>query len=352
MREVIKALQASVAQGRPAALATVVSTWGSAPRPPGSKMLVAEDGSMVGSVSAGCVEGAVVMREQRPRLLTYGVADDTAWQVGLACGGEIRVFVEPVSSLEASAAEGEPRLLDVIGRAIEEDRTVVRAVVVSGPAPTLGRSLVTDSQGRAASTLQEDLMTALSSAAEPLLTGGLSQSRSFPAAQGEAEVFFDVISPPPSLVIVGAVHIGESLCRQAKLLGYRVIVVDPRRGFNTEARFAEADERRIAWPQEAFKDIGLTSGTAVAVLSHDPKIDDRGVMAALRSPAFYVGALGSSRTTRLRQERLLAEGMGKDELARLHAPIGLDLKGRAPEEIALSILAEIVAVRSGSALAP
>ena len=144
MREVIKALQASVAQGRPAALATVVSTWGSAPRPPGSKMLVAEDGSMVGSVSAGCVEGAVVeealgvMRDQRPRLLTYGVADDTAWQVGLACGGEIRVFVEPVSSLRPRQAEGEPRSLDVIGQAIEANRTVVRGVVVAGPETLAG----------------------------------------------------------------------------------------------------------------------------------------------------------------------------------------------------------------------
>ena len=150
MREVIKALQASVAQGRPAALATVVSTWGSAPRPPGSKMLVAEDGSMVGSVSAGCVEGAVVeealgvMRDQRPRLLTYGVADDTAWQVGLACGGEIRVFVEPVSDLQASAGPDDPSLLDVIGQAIEANQTVVRGVVVAGPETLVGRSLVMD----------------------------------------------------------------------------------------------------------------------------------------------------------------------------------------------------------------
>jgi xanthine dehydrogenase accessory factor len=168
--------------------------------------------------------------------------------------------------------------------------------------------------------------------------------------QGSAEVFFDVDRPSTDLVIVGAVHIGLALCRLAKQAGYRVIVIDPRRGFITPERFPEADERLLTWPDEALRGLGVTDATAIAVLSHDPKIDDPALIQALSGPAFYVGALGSQRTIRLRRERLLEAGLSPTDLDRLYAPIGLDLGGRSPEEIALSILAQIVAVRSGSHL--
>ena len=352
MRDVLLDLQAWLAQGRSVALATVVSTWGSAPRPPGSKMLIDQHGAMIGSVSAGCVEGAVaeqaldVLRSGTPRLLQYGVADDTAWQVGLACGGEIRVWVEPASRLvsqEGAFARWE--------QAIAERRSAVRTVVVGGPPELLGNSRLMDSLGADGLLASGEQAGRIDADARALLGSGGPEIRSYPWPEGKVEVFFDVDRPAPVLVIVGAVHIGLALCRLAKGAGYRVVVIDPRRGFNTEERFPHADERLLAWPDEALRGLGVTDAVAIAVLSHDPKIDDPAVREALRSPAFYVGALGSRRTTRLRRERLIAAGMPEHELDRLHAPIGLDLGGRSPEEIALSILAQIVAVRSGSSLA-
>ncbi|MCJ7512328.1 MAG: XdhC family protein [Anaerolineales bacterium] len=351
MRDVLSDLQAWLAQGKAVALATVVSTWGSAPRPAGSKMLIDQDGAMVGSVSAGCVEGAVVeealgvLRTGRPRLLRYGVADDTAWQLGLACGGEIRVLVEPVSGLLA-----QPGAFERWAAAIAERRSAVRAVVVGGPEAMIGSSRLVDGTGADGSTPPSQLTAAMEADGRELLASGSPEVRIYPQPEAEVEVFFDVDRPPPLLVIVGAVHIGVALCRLAKAAGYRVVVIDPRRGFNTAERLPEADDRLILWPDEALDSLGVTDGTAVAILSHDPKIDDPAVIAALRSPAFYVGALGSKRTNRLRHERLLEAGLTEEELGRLYAPIGLDIGGRAPEEIALSILAQIVGVRSGSEL--
>jgi xanthine dehydrogenase accessory factor len=351
MRDVFPELMSWLAQGRQVVLATVVSTWGSAPRPPGSKMLIDRHGAMVGSVSAGCVEGAVVeeaqgvLRDGTPRLLEFGVADDTAWQVGLTCGGEIRVWVEPISALLEA-----PGAFERWQQAIAERRSAVRAVIVEGPAGLRGASRVIDRLGSDGTPLPSDLAAQFEAEARLLLAGGGAQVSAQAAPQGATEVFFDVDRPRPELVIVGAVHIGLALCRLAKQAGYRVIVIDPRRGFNTAERFPDADERLLTWPDEALRGLGVTDGMAIAVLSHDPKIDDPAVMQALRSPAFYVGALGSQRTTRLRRERLLEAGMSEAELDRLYAPIGLDLGGRSPEEIALSILAQIVAVRSGSRL--
>jgi len=351
MRDVLSDLRAWLAEGRQVALATVVSTWGSAPRPAGSKMLIDQDGAMVGSVSAGCVEGAVVeeargvLREGTPRLLKYGVADDTAWQVGLACGGEIRVWVEPISALLEA-----PGAFERWQQAIAERRSAVRAVIVDAPPGLRGTSRVIDGLGSDGSPLPNDLAAQFEAEARRLLAGGGAQVSTQSAPQGAAEVFFDVDRPSPDLVIVGAVHIGLALCRLAKQAGYRVVVIDPRRGFNTPERFPDVDQRLLAWPDEALRELGVTDGTAIAVLSHDPKLDDPAVMQALRSPAFYVGALGSQRTTRLRRDRLIEAGMSQAELDRLYAPIGLDLGGRSPEEIALSILAQIVAVRSGSKL--
>jgi xanthine dehydrogenase accessory factor len=351
VRDVLPDLKDWLAQGKAVALATVVSTWGSAPRPAGSKMLVDLDGAMIGSVSAGCVEGAVVeealgvLQTGRPRLLKYGVADDTAWQVGLACGGEIRVLVEPISGLLA-----EPGTFDRWAAAIAERRSAVRAVVVSGPGTGVGMALLVDSTGSEGSARWGTLSDGVEAAARLLLASGAAQVRTYPTPEGEVEVFFDVDRPPRVLAIVGAVHIGVALCGLAKLAGFRVVVIDPRRGFNTAERFPQADERMVMWPDEALRALGVTDGTAVAVLSHDPKIDDPAVTAALRSPAFYVGALGSQRTNRLRHERMIEAGMTEEALARLHAPIGLDIGGRAPEEIAISILAEIIAARSGERL--
>jgi xanthine dehydrogenase accessory factor len=339
LRELLTEIRRWFAEGRSVALATVVHTWGSAPRAVGSKMAVSDAGAMTGSVSGGCVEGAIVeeslaiLREGRPRLLRYGVSDETAWSVGLACGGTIEVFVEPL-----------PRdLFDRLAEYLEREEPVVRAVVVRGAEPVVGGMSLARSgralEGSMDPSLQNQMIVDLRRVEET----GLPTS----AKNGEVEVFFDPLLPPPTLVMVGAVHVAIALTRMAKVLGLRVIIVDPRRAFATEERFPEADRLVKEWPDAALRAIGLTPTTAVAVLSHDPKLDDPALLAALTSRAFYVGALGSARTNAARMRRLREAGLTEAQLARLHAPIGLDIQAGTPEEIAVSILAEIIAARRG-----
>jgi xanthine dehydrogenase accessory factor len=355
MREVLQDIERWLADGKAVALATVVSTWGSAPRAPGSKMAVSAASEMAGSVSAGCVEANVVeaaldvLRRGDPRKLEYGVSDETAWEVGLACGGRIEVFVEPLSGLLASPAGGGASALERIRRAVESQQVVVRAIVVEGPEDALGRSFVATADGDTPGSMPGDLASRIREDARTLLGAGNSECRSYPIEGREHVVFFDVMLPTPRLVIVGGVHIAVELTRLAKRMGYEVTIVDPRKAFATAERFPEADRLLHEWPDAALRAIGLTSGTAVAVLSHDPKIDDPALLVALRSPAFYVGGLGSLRTQELRRQRLAEAGLSAGEMARLHGPIGLDLGARSPVEIALSILAEIVAVRAGRA---
>jgi xanthine dehydrogenase accessory factor len=347
LREIIDDIRRWITEGRPVALATVISTWGSAPRSPGSKMAVTADGEMSGSVSAGCVEGAVVdeamavLQDGTPRKLRYGVADDSAWSVGLACGGDIEIYVEALPDPD------EPDILLELARALDAQEPVVRATVIGGQEQLMGRSMLIFDDGRRTGSLQGELDEQVAGRARQAREGGVSG----PETIGQVQVFFDVLLPSSTLLMVGGVHIAVDLAALARALGYRVVIVDPRRSFASPERFPDADQILTLWPDKALDQFDLTAGTAVAVLSHDPKIDDPAIIRALRSPAFYVGALGSKRTNRLRQERLLQAGLSETELARLRAPIGLALNGRSPEEIALSIMAEIVAVRSGSPLA-
>lgn len=353
MRDVLPDIDRWLAEGKQVALATVVSTWGSAPRPAGSKMAISSQGEMSGSASAGCVEGAVVeealasLRDGRPRRLHYGVADDSAWTVGLACGGDIRLYVEPLAPLLLGASP----IFAFWRDAVAADQPIVRACVIDETSEWGGKSLLVDSEGRSAGELPGAIEPGVRLDALALVRGGASALKSYLAGEAPVEVFLDVTLPPPTLIIVGAVHIAIELARLAKILGFRVVVVDPRRGFNTRERFPMADELKSTWPDEALREVGVTMSTAVAMLAHDPKIDDPAAITALRSPAFYVGALGSKRTNRLREERLREAGITPLELERLRAPIGLDLGGRSPEEIALSVLAEIVAARAGAPLA-
>ncbi len=337
MRDVLPELDAWRAEGRPFALATVVQTWGSAPRTAGSRMLVAADGKIAGSVSGGCVEAAVIeaagetLRTGAPRLLSFGVADETAWAVGLACGGTIEVFVEvpPAEVVDAARA------------ALGKDLSTALPTVVKGPASLLGTRLVLSDGGATAGSAPDEVRAA----ARAALEGG----RRGRQTAGELELFVDLVRPSPTLVVVGGVHISIALVRLARALGYRPIVVDPRPTFADPARFPDADRVVSSWPDEALGQIGLTPGTAVAVLTHDPKLDDPALRAALPSSAFYVGALGSKATQEKRRRRLLEAGLTEAQVGRLHAPIGLDLGGRSPEEIALSVMAQIVAVRNKSA---
>ena len=304
--------------GRGAALATVVETWGSAPRPTGAQLAVGGDAGMVGSVSGGCVEGAVVaealesLRDGAPRLLDFGVSDDEAFAVGLACGGRIRVLVEPVGAGQGIGTD----LLERLVEARASRRPVVYAVrpdawerrLVAGPGDPLwdaaSAALVADRSGFA------------------------------------GDWFLGVNNPPLRLVVVGAVHIAQALVPMARLAGYDVTVIDPREAFASPARFPEV---RLLhdWPDAALEAVGLDTRTAVVTLTHDPKLDDPAIAAALAAPVFYLGCLGSPRTHARRLERLRAAGLAEPALARIHAPIGADIGASSPAEIAVAILAQV-----------
>jgi xanthine dehydrogenase accessory factor len=335
MKEIIVDVDSWLAQGETAiAQATVLSTWGSAPRKAGAKMAFTAGGAAIsGSVSGGCVEGAVieaggeVLSDGRPRLLHFGVADETAWGVGLACGGAIEVFVEWLDVPTYSMAREW-----VIGR-------VPGAVVtvIDGPEELFGRKLALGPGGATAGSLGAELVE---SAATLAREARRSTRRQLSA---EIELFIDVLRPSPTLVIVGGAHIAIALAQLAGIIGYRTELIDPRRAFGSAARFPHVDSLVQAWPDKAFAGAPPGPDTAVVTLSHDPKIDDSALAAALRGDAFYVGALGSRQTNARRRERLAALGFTEAQLARLHAPIGLDIGADNPEEIALAIIAEIVA---------
>jgi xanthine dehydrogenase accessory factor len=338
MREVLDDLDRWRAAGLKTAVATVVETWGSAPRTAGAKMAVSGAGGISGSVSGGCVEAAVVeaalevLEAGQPRRLHFGVADETAWAVGLACGGRIDVFVEPW---------GTP-VDEAMGEAVRGERTAAAVTLVGGPPESVGRKLLVDSRGRAHGSLGE-----WDAAARGAAEAALASGRSVRVTLAGAEAFVDVLLPPLRLVAVGGVHIAVALVRLARALGYRTVVVDPRPAFGNRERFPDADEVVSAWPDQALDGLALDASTAVAVLTHDPKLDDPALRAALPSPAFYVGALGSKATQARRRARLAEAGLDEAALERLHAPIGLELGGRRPEEIALAVMAQIVSVRNG-----
>jgi len=349
MREILTDIECWRRVGEKIAVATVVQTWGSAPRRIGARMALTASGKIAGSVSGGCVEGAVVeagedvLKTGRAQLLHFGVTDEAAWGVGLACGGTIEVFVQ---RLDEDSYEA-------LRQAVSEERPVAAAVVVRGPAGLVGREIVVPEQGQVAGTLGADLDRQALRAARQGLAEGSSRRLTIGREPGEGreaaepvELFIDVLLPPPKLVIVGAVHIAVSLVSLARTVGFRTIVVDPRRSFGNRERFPHADQLIQAWPDEALEQIGLTRSTAVAALTHDPKLDDPALRVALQSPAFYVGALGSRKTQEKRRQRLLADGLTEEQLARLHGPIGLDIGAQRPEEIALSIMAQIVAARN------
>ena len=332
--DVLACLGRWLGAGTPCVLATVVSTFGSSPRPVGSLLAVSGDGEFAGSVSGGCVEGSVIAAArqllaapQRSRLLDYGVSDDRAWSVGLSCGGEIRVL------LEIADRERMGPLVD----AVAARRPVVRVVDLES-----GESAVHEAGGD-----PHALQAAFGAEAVEAADDSLARDRSLSLEAAGRRVLVQSMAPRRRLVIVGAVHIAQHLAPLAAATGYRVTVIDPRTAFATTRRFPGiALDRR--WPAAALADIGLDRHTALVTLCHDAKLDDPALAAALDSEAFYVGALGSRRTQAARAERLQALGYGEEALARIHGPVGLDLGGREPAEIALAVMAEIVQVRHRS----
>jgi xanthine dehydrogenase accessory factor len=317
VREVLAQLEGWLAKGERAALATVIDTRRSAPRPLGSRLAVSESGQLFGSVSGGCVESDVAVQAREviadglPRILPYGIADEDARAVGLPCGGEIDVFVAPVSDTE---------LIRRLRRSVEEGARGRLTTIVEG-------------EGAGAMTLELD---GVAEADRPALV-----------QEDGRRLFIEPLAPPPLLLVIGAVDLAESLCALAAELGWRSVVADPRRALLTAERLPSAGSLIAGWPEDALARAGTDDQTAVVVLAHDEKIDIPALSWALRSEAFYVGALGSRRTQAQRRERLTEEGLSADELARLSGPAGLDLGGETVEETALSILAEIVAVRRG-----
>ena len=300
--------------GRGAALATVVETWGSAPRRVGSQLVISGRGEIEGSVSGGCVEGAVVtealeaLAQGKSRLLEYGVSDGDAFAVGLACGGTIRVLVEPVGA--------------ELTKALLADLTAARAA-------------------RRATAYVANLATGTRHLTATDYPDRFRMDRS--GFEDDGQTFVAIHNPPLRMIIVGAVHIAQALVPMARIVGYDPVIVDPRDAFGSQARFP-GETILNDWPDDAIATLGLDARTALVLLTHDPKLDDPAITAAITSDVFYIGALGSKRTHASRVERLTAQGIDAGRIARIHGPVGLDIGAAGPAEIALSILAECTQV--------
>jgi xanthine dehydrogenase accessory factor len=337
MKELLPDIERWREAGKKVAIATVVQAYGSAPRRPGAKMAIAEDGEFVGSVSGGCVENDVVeharqvIEEDHPRLVPYGISDEMAFNVGLACGGQIEVFIQP------------------FGKAFPTEKPVAFAYVVDGPEQGSGLLAWEFGKHRGSVGQGDDFDERVARDAISLLMDGRSgQLRYEDAPEGPTRLFVDTYPAQPTIVIFGGVHTGVALAQQAKTVGgFRIVVVDARGAWATPERFPDVDEIHVMHADDYLKGHPLSHNSFVAVLSHDPKLDDPALFGALQSDARFVGAIGSPKTQRERRERLKTAGLTDEQLARLYGPVGLDIGAQSPEEIGLSILAQIVAAKNG-----
>jgi len=353
MRDILSKITKWWEAGDTIGLATVVRTFRSAPRDPGAALAVSPDGEVIGSVSGGCVEGAVyelsldVYATGDPVLQTYGVSDDDAFAVGLTCGGILDVFVEPIDAARFPE-------LGEIAAAVERGEPVAVATVIAGPARIGARRVIwTAGEAGASGTLGsgERLDAAVDDDARGMLAQGLTGIRRY-GAHGERRgdelsVFVNSFAPPPRMLVFGAIDFAAAVARVGKFLGYHVTVCDARKVFATAARFPDADEVVVEWPHRFLAGTSVDARTVICVLTHDPKFDVPLLEVALRTQAGYIGAMGSRRTHEDRLARLREAGMTDDELARLRSPIGLDLGARTPEETAVSIAAELIKLRWG-----
>lgn len=353
MREVLSQIVRWWESGRTFGLATVVNTFQSAPRPPGASMAVFGE-EAEGSVSGGCVEGAVyelareVVASGTPVLRRYGVSDDDAFSVGLTCGGILDVFVEPVSR------ETFPELGEVAG-SVRGREPVAVATVLSGPGAVGARRVIWPERSSGSLGVAR-LDEAVDDDARGMLAQGSTGIRRY-GARGERRlddlsVFVHSFAPPPRMLVFGAIDFAAAVARIGKFLGYHVVVCDARPVFATTKRFPEADEVIVKWPHDYLSSITVDERTAICVLTHDPRFDVPLLEVALRTPAGYVGAMGSRRTHEDRLVRLARAGLDEVELKRLRSPIGLDLGARTPEETAVSIAAELIQLRWGGSGQP
>jgi xanthine dehydrogenase accessory factor len=337
-------------------LATVVQTFSSAPREPGAAMAVSPDGEVVGSVSGGCVEGAVyelageVTESGQPVLRRYGISDNDAFAVGLTCGGIIDIFVEPASR-ERFAALGE------IAEAVRTGTPVAVATIIEGPGEIGSRRIIWEGERSEGSLgAGERLDAAVDDDARGMLAQGLTGVRRYgpdgERRRDELAVFVQSFAPAPRMLVFGAIDFAAAVAKAGKFLGYRVTVCDARPVFATASRFPDADEVITDWPHRYLSGISTDERTVICVLTHDPKFDVPLLEVALRVPAAYIGAMGSRRTHDDRLARLREAGVAEADIARLRSPIGLDLGARTPEETAIAIAAELIQLRWGGSGRP
>jgi xanthine dehydrogenase accessory factor len=346
VRDVIGEYQRWRTEGVGIGRAAVVRARGSTPRPEGGTLLVADDGRIAGSISGGCVESAAIeevtaaRRGGYRRVVHYGISDEQGWSVGLSCGGSIDVLVESGVPPEVEAAASGPG-----------GKAVAAWLPVDDVAPN-GGPMIVDAGGRSSGSLGDPSVDdTVAGLAREMIAEGTSRTVELPAGA----VFVEVFAAPLRLVIVGAGQVAVHLVALARELGYHTVVVDVRSAFATRDRFPAADEIILGWPDEVADRAGIDEQAHVVIVSHDPKLDEPAIMTALLRGARFVGVIGSRRTQLERRARLRSAGLSTDQLGRLRGPIGLDLGGNTPPEIALAILAEIVASRhgtSGGALTP
>ncbi|MFI5396371.1 MAG: XdhC family protein [Candidatus Binatia bacterium] len=341
MREIFADLDRWQEEGEEIALATLVCVRGSAPRLPGARLWLTRSGRMAGSVSGGCVESDVferavqVLDSRQPAVATYGIADELGFEVGLSCGGSIDVLIEPFAA---------DAVWQAARHAVENQRPVALGIGIA-PLPLAGRKLAVLDDDTVIGSIDSSVDQQVTAAARCLLPKGGTMILTTPGRGEDATIFIEAISPPQRLFIVGATHAAVALCRMAKGLGFRVTVIDVRGAYATRERFPDADELLRALPGEVLDQAGLDACSHIVILTHDPKFDIPTLKRALRSPARYIGVMASRRTYERRKAQLAEEGFGRDDFARIRAPIGLDIGARTPEEIALAILAEMLAVR-------
>jgi xanthine dehydrogenase accessory factor len=314
-------------EGRKVAIATVVSTWGSASRQTGSQLIVDSDGVFEGSVSGGCVEPAViteafdVLKSGRPRMVSFGVSNEQAWDVGLICGGRIDIYIQSLDAIRG-----------ILERVIELKKAKIPACIITELAT--GDAVCLDLG-------DPDWKGKVSLELKGIVFETIKKGVCAACDAGNKRYYIHGIYPSTRLIIIGAVDIAQVLAKMAALSNYSVVIIDPRGAFATKERFPDM-ELMVEWPDEVLADMNLHWRTAIVTLTHDPKIDDIALKEALRSGAFYIGALGSKKTHTDRLERLRMEGFSEEDLARLHGPVGIDIGARTHAEIAVAILAEII----------
>ncbi|TWB43672.1 xanthine dehydrogenase accessory factor [Nitrospirillum pindoramense] len=348
---ILRTVEGWLAQGRPAAIATVIATWGSSPRPVGSKLAVDAAGTMIGSVSGGCVEGAVVeealraLEDGEPRLLTFGVPDERAWEVGLACGGTVRIYVAPVGPGHGATRR---RLLSALLAAADAKRPAALVTDLATGQQTLVEADRQQGETALPDDIRAQVLDAVARDRSTLITFRTPEGEDPEGEDMDGEWFAQVWNPPLRLVLVGAVHIAQALAPMARLAGYEVIVVDPRAAFASAARFPDAAGVTLVreWPDDAVAALAPDRRTAVVTLTHDAKLDEPALRAALESDAFFIGALGSRKTHQRRLDRMA--DFGPTALGRIQGPVGLDIGAVTPAEIAVSILAQVTLALRGA----